>query len=136
MLTIHKRTGSKSAFSWLPSRFHALLGGVSLLVLGAAAACSSQDDPTDTTGCGTTATVKDLTGLDGCGYVLELENGKKLEPLLDSAAAEPSIAGVALRNGMRVTIAYRELNDRASICMAGKAVEVTCFRQADSPAGE
>ncbi len=30
--------------------------------------------------CGVTATVRDMNGIDGCGFLLELENGEKLIP--------------------------------------------------------
>lgn len=33
-------------------------------------------------GCDRHATVKNLTGLDGCGFVFELGNGSRLEPIL------------------------------------------------------
>lgn len=66
-------------------------------------------------------TVRDFTGLDGCGLLIVLDNGKNLEPV--------SIpAGVTLTDGRRVIVKYRIKNDRVSACMAGYIVEITSLR--------
>lgn len=59
-----------------------------------------------------TGIVKDYTGLDGCGLVIELDNGIKLEPV----QLPP---GFNLQPEMRVRLQYTELKNMASICMAG-----------------
>jgi hypothetical protein len=66
------------------------------------------------------ATVRNLAGLDGCGMLIELDNGKLLEPV-----SLP--ANIILEAGRRVSITYR-LVDRASNCMAGETVEITRLR--------
>jgi hypothetical protein len=66
------------------------------------------------------ATVKDLTGLDGCGMVLELENGSTLE--LNNLKDFPAFA----KNDTKVKVSYVE-EPRASICMVGKTVKIVCM---------
>ena len=65
----------------------------------------------------TKATIKDYTGLDGCGMMLELENGTVLEPgnLNDFSSS------VSITDGQKVWVKYHE-NNVASICMAGQTV--------------
>ena len=61
--------------------------------------------------------LKDLTGLDGCGWVIELNNGTKLEPVnLSEFESSPS-------EGQKVCVKYTELNS-ASVCMVGIVVEL------------
>ncbi|TYB78854.1 hypothetical protein [Bizionia myxarmorum] len=62
-----------------------------------------------------------MTGLDGCGWMIELEDGNKLEPInLNSF-------NISMVEGKKVNLNYTEVNDRAGICMAGKIVELTCL---------
>ncbi|MFH1320417.1 MAG: hypothetical protein ABII90_07180 [Bacteroidota bacterium] len=62
------------------------------------------------------ATVIDMTGLDGCKFLLKLEDGKKLEPTnLDPAYRKDSLP---------VWIRYIETKGVMSICMAGKIVKI------------
>jgi hypothetical protein len=63
------------------------------------------------------AELKNLTGLDGCGWVIVLNNGDKLEP------TNLSSFNVPLVDGKKVTVAYHETQG-ASICMVGKMVEI------------
>ena len=72
--------------------------------------------------CSLTGTVKDYTGLDGCGLLIVLDNGVVLEP----AEIVPNFM---LKSGQRVRLAYTELLDRASICMAGKIVRIDCIEE-------
>ena len=109
-----------------------LLYVLAMLVIGSVTGCSERATAPESAVCETKATVKDLSGLDGCGYVLVLESGEKLEPMLDARQPSPTIKGIVLRDGMKVTCSYQVLNDRGSICMVGKIVEVTCFSQSDS----
>lgn len=64
------------------------------------------------------ATVKDYTGLDACGYIIELDSGTKLEP----AVIDP---GFMLKDKQRVMLKYVELKDRASACMVGTIARIT-----------
>lgn len=88
--------------------------------------------------CTTLATVKDMRGLDGCGFILVLDNGEKLEPINNGRIQQPATtlqikncwvlpqADPALADGQRVKIGYKEVSG-ASICMIGKTVELTCI---------
>jgi PKD repeat protein len=72
--------------------------------------------------CSLTGTVVDYSGLDGCGLLIELDNGEVLEP----AEVVPNFT---LKNGQRVRLAYTELEDYASICMVGKIVRIDCIEE-------
>ena len=64
-----------------------------------------------------TGTVMDYTGLDGCGFVIELDNGEKLEP----AQVVPEYTFV---DGRRVKLSYTPLDGMGSICMVGTIVRI------------
>jgi hypothetical protein len=70
--------------------------------------------------CGTPATVRNLAGLDGCGFVLELGTGQRLEPRGEGWAQFPKV------DGQRVTVAYHEASG-VSACMVGQVVELDCI---------
>jgi PKD repeat protein len=72
--------------------------------------------------CSLTGTVVDYTGLDGCGLVIELDNGERLEP----AEIVPNFV---LKAGQRVRLSYTELRDWASICMVGRIVRIDCITE-------
>ena len=89
------------------------------------------------------ATVKDLTGLDGCGFVFELADGTKLEPQMLFFCGTPPLPKEVTENplynfqwvdGKQVRIAYEEIPDAASICMVGKIVKITCLEEVSSTA--
>lgn len=65
-------------------------------------------------------TVRDFTGLDGCGKLIVLDNGQVLEPV-----SLPS--NTLLIDGRRVTINYKIVL-RASICMVGPTAEIKSLR--------
>jgi hypothetical protein len=114
--------------------FYILLLLLSLLLLGTVTSCQKNEIALPNA-CGTMATIRDLRGLDGCGFVLELDNGERLEPVYDSGFCgtpplpAPIIENVSFADGKRVSIAYKVLPDRASICMTGKIVEITCISE-------
>ncbi len=86
--------------------------------------CTSNKDASkvNTSDCQTLATVKDFTGLDGCGLMIVLDNGDKLIPNTISDA------NFELREGQRIKISYTELEDMMSSCMAEKAhIDITCI---------
>ena len=67
------------------------------------------------------ATIVDYTGLDGCGLVIQLQNGTVLEPVnLNDFNLTPT-------DGMKVWVKYHELSSMASICMVGPIVEIDCL---------
>lgn len=86
-------------------------------------------------GCNETATVTDFTGLDGCGVMLVLEDGARLNPERRQYFAPPKrqddpLYYFTLTPGDKVKIAYNETNG-ADICMAGKTVFITCITKID-----
>jgi hypothetical protein len=75
-------------------------------------------------------------GLLTCGYLLELEDGTRLEPIKELTSHKESsgtivtkrspIADFEMEDGKQVFIQYEPL-ESVSICMAGKTVWVTCI---------
>lgn len=85
--------------------------------------------------CSTPATLRDLSGLDGCGFVFELDDGKILIPLilgycgtppLSPAITEDPLYNFNWEDGKRVMIDYT-IADMPNICMAGQVVKITCL---------
>jgi hypothetical protein len=94
---------------------------MSLLLTQAAFTCEKSAEPSPDKGCSTGATLRNLTGLDGCKYVLELDNKERLEP------AGPEWQSFTKVDGMRVTVSYSE-ESRVSVCMVGKTVRLHCIQ--------
>lgn len=62
------------------------------------------------------ATLRDYTGLDGCGWVIEVDEGGVLEPLnLGEFISAPDA-------DMRLRVEYEEETGYFSICMVGPMV--------------
>jgi hypothetical protein len=89
-----------------------------------------------------TATVRDLRGLDGCGFVFELADGTKLEPQFIGFCGTPPLPKDVTENplnnfqfvdGKQVKIGFEELPNAASICMVGKVVKITCIEEIEIP---
>lgn len=87
---------------------------------------------------GVPATLKDLTGLDGCGFVFELADGSRLEPQrlfycgtnpLPKEVTEDPLYDFQFVDGKQVRIAFEEVTDVMSICMVGKIVKITCIEE-------
>jgi hypothetical protein len=87
---------------------------------------------------GVVATIRDLTGLDGCGYVFELQDGTKLEPQILAYCGTPPLPkevtdnplyNFEMQDGKIVRIGYEEVPDMYSICMVGKSVRITCIEE-------
>jgi len=66
-------------------------------------------------------TIVDMTGLDGCGYMIRLENGKKLEP--------SHIEEQFRQNDLPVWIKYSIPKSAISICMAGQMVTLSAIHK-------
>ena len=81
--------------------------------------------------CDIKATLKDYTELDGCGFVLVLEEvGKKKEILDLSALSGWGSYGwgrIMFKDGMKVLISYEEMSDMERICTVGTIVTITCM---------
>ena len=73
---------------------------------------------------GINATLKNLTGLDGCSWVLVLDNGKKLEP-----TNLKKFDHIKLEDGKQVIVEYEPKPLAASICMVGTIVEIICISE-------
>ena len=69
------------------------------------------------------ATIVDRTGLDGCTWMLKLDNGYQLEPI------NLSDFGIELVDDKPVVVTYKERGDLASFCMAGMIVEIECMEE-------
>jgi hypothetical protein len=104
---------------------------------------SCDEDNIDSAGCSTKATVRNLTGFDGCGYVFELEDGTRLEPVrvfycgtppLPKETMEDPLINFEFVDGKEVFISY-ELSTSPSICMTGPTVKITCIREVVTTAG-
>lgn len=67
-------------------------------------------------------TVKDLTGLDGCGKVLQLDDDSYLEP------QNMSDFDVDFATGDEYHVTFHEVSG-ASICMVGKIVKIDCLSE-------
>ncbi len=77
--------------------------------------------PADNCPDGDKAVLRDLTGLDGCRWVFELEDGQRLEPI------NLHEFDIELTDRQKVKISYTEATDMMSICMVGKMVNITCL---------
>ena len=67
----------------------------------------------------TSATIQDLTGLDGCGLTIQLEDQSYLEPInLSDFSSTATIS-----DNQKVRVKYQEI-DGASFCMVGKIIEI------------
>lgn len=70
------------------------------------------------------ATLRNLTGLDGCSWVLVLDNGQKLEP-----TNLKSFDNIKLEDGKKVFVEFEELPYAVSICMVGKIIKINCISE-------
>lgn len=109
-----------------------------LCMLGIIAFGFIQCDEADTTPgqCSTPATLRNLEGLDGCGWVFELNDGTRLEPRrlmycgtppLPKEVTEDPLYNFEYIDGKRVFIDYEPIADAVSICMVGDVVRITCI---------
>jgi hypothetical protein len=62
--------------------------------------------------------LRNLTGLDGCGWIIQLTDSTKLEPI------NLEDFNVELVENKSVCIQYVERIDLGSYCMVGKVVEI------------
>ena len=62
--------------------------------------------------------VTDMTGLDGCGMMIKLDNGTRLQPVVLPQ-------GFVLQKDKKVKLRYTILKDRMSTCMSGPVVQIT-----------
>ena len=72
---------------------------------------------------GKTGKLVDSSGLDGCGWLIELGNGDYLQPL------NLKDHKLQLSDGMSVKFDYDEIDTMGGICMKGKIVRLSCIRE-------
>lgn len=77
----------------------------------------------------------DFKGLDGCGLMLELEDGTRLNPekrvyIQAPKQEDDPLYYFTLTAGDKVKVTYRETNGMDA-CMAGKRVFITCITKID-----
>jgi hypothetical protein len=65
------------------------------------------------------ATIQDLTGLDGCSMVIQLEDESYLEPINLSDFTNSA----TIEDNQKVWVKYNEVTG-GSICMVGKIIEI------------
>ena len=65
----------------------------------------------------------DATGTDGCGMVIELSNGKLIEPKnLDDFSIDP-------QDGEKIWISYHLAQTGGTVCMIGDVVIIDCISE-------
>jgi len=97
----------------------------------------------NTNGCSIEATIRNYSGLDGCGYVLELKDGSILEPVLMVVCGPPPQNIITVDNpvlnfeeeGKKVFIDYEPMQS-VGICMVGQTVKVICISEAAGASNE
>jgi len=104
-------------------------------------ACSTEElNPT----CDITATVRDYTGLDGCGFVFVDMEGNVYEPVqrlycgtppLSEEITDDPLYGFEYIDGKKISFSY-EPYDGGSICMVGKMVTITCLQDLEKTGEE
>lgn len=65
-------------------------------------------------------TLVNKTGLDGCGWMIALNDGKTVNP------TNLNSFDIKLIDNTKIKFSYIEKNDLFDTCMAGKIVEMTC----------
>jgi hypothetical protein len=91
--------------------------GLSTLLLSLVAVDSSTKSCPN----GLPGTLVDATGLDGCGWLIELDNGTTLEPVGLSEFDVPLV------DGKRIYVEYAVMPLSPSICMAGTKAKIKCL---------
>ncbi|RKD90270.1 hypothetical protein [Mangrovibacterium diazotrophicum] len=64
------------------------------------------------------AILRNMGGLDGCGWVIQLPDSTKLEP------TNLNVFNIELKDNKQVCVRYHELEGVVSTCMVGKVVEI------------
>lgn len=72
---------------------------------------------------GVEAKLVNLSGMDGCSWALELEDGSRLE-ILNLKEFD-----IKKRNNKKVWVSYEDTEGFVSICMIGPIVRVTCLTE-------
>jgi len=62
-----------------------------------------------------------MSGLDGCGWMVQLENQTKLNP------TNLEDFNIKLENNKTINISYSENRDVMDVCMAGTIIDIICI---------
>jgi hypothetical protein len=94
------------------------------------------------TDCTIPATIINLNGLDGCGFVFRLEDGDILQSYSYVSCSAENVMTLVdplkdfdMVDGKRVLIEYDSVN-AASACQAGQMVLITCITDAPATSGQ
>jgi hypothetical protein len=100
------------------------------------AGCAEENESVPT--CAVPATVRDMNGLDGCGWVFELSDGSKLIPYwtwfcgtppLPKEMTEDPLYNFEYVDGKQVLISFEIMADVATGCMSGEVAKITCISE-------
>ena len=69
------------------------------------------------------AKLVNMTGLDGCSWMIELNNGTKLEP------TNLNDFNINLQENQKIWVVYYPAAQLASICMHGEIVTIDCISE-------
>tara|TARA_B100001093_G_C26303631_1_gene790504 strand:+ start:35 stop:364 length:330 start_codon:yes stop_codon:yes gene_type:complete len=69
------------------------------------------------------AKLVNMTGLDGCSWMIELRNGTKLEP------TNLNDFSIHLEENKKIWVVYHTATQMASICMHGEIVTIDCISE-------
>jgi hypothetical protein len=69
------------------------------------------------------ATFKDATGTDGCGMLIELSDGKLLEP------QNLNEFDITVEDGNKIWVSYHLAESGGTICMVGDVVVIDCISE-------
>ena len=110
-----------------------------------AIALGCENDSIDQQSCSIPATIRDRTGIDGCGFVFELADGSDLKPILPvifcatpplpKEITEDPLYNFDFVDGKKVLISYDE-KPMASTCAVSAHVKITCITTVPPTAGE
>jgi len=71
------------------------------------------------------AKIIDMSSLDGCGWMIQLNDGSKLNPInLDDFS-------ISLLDGNNIKLSYTENTEMMDICMSGKIISIICISDRD-----
>ena len=69
------------------------------------------------------AKLVNMTGLDGCSWMIELNNGTRLEP------TNLNNFNINLQENQKIWVVYHTAAQMASICMHGEIVTIDCISE-------
>ena len=69
------------------------------------------------------AKLVDMTGLDGCSWMIELNDGTKLKP------TNLNDFNINLQENQKIWVVYHTAAQMASICMHGEIVTIDCISE-------